>query len=117
MMKLFSGVLALAALTAIPALAGQPFKIAVVGAEPTAICGSKTSILTYQQNRLADPLKASAAIAHCGTLAAGTKVEVIYVFGDGVSDHIVQVRPALQGARIGYALTSGFSITQEVGAR
>jgi hypothetical protein len=89
MMKLFLGVFALAALAAIPALAGSPFKIAVVGSEPTAICGSKTSILTYQQNRVADPLKASAAIAKCGTLAAGSKVDVIYVFGDGVSDHIV----------------------------
>jgi hypothetical protein len=115
MMKRFSGIFAAIALSALPALAGSPFKTALVGPEPTAICLSKTSILTYQQNRVGDPLKASAALSHCRTLAPGSKVEVIYIFGDGVSDHVVQVHP-LESAKLGYALTSGFAITQEVGS-
>jgi hypothetical protein len=116
MKTLFFGLFALATMAAIPASAGSPFKTAVVGPEPTAICRSKTSVLTYQQNRVGDPLKAAAALSRCGTLAAGSKVEVIYIFGDGVSDHVVQVHP-LDSAKLGYALTSGFAITQEVGAR
>jgi hypothetical protein len=116
MNKLFAGLVAFAALTAIPALADSPFKTASVGPEPVAICLSKTSILTYQHNRVGDPIKAAAAISHCRTLAPGSKVEVIYIFGDGVSDHVVQVHP-LESAKLGYALTSGFVITQDVGAR
>lgn len=115
MMKLFTGLIALAALAVTPALAGSNLKTAVVGPESTAICLSKTSILTYQQNRVGDPLKATAALSKCRTLAPGSKVEVIYIFGDGVSDHVVQVHP-LDAAKLGYALTSGFLITQEVGS-
>lgn len=115
MKKLVARAFAFAALTAIPALADSPFKTAVVGPDPTVICKSKTSILTYQQNRVADPLKAAAAISNCAILPAGSKVEVIYIFGtDGINDRVVQIRPALEGAKIGYALTSGFLITQDV---
>jgi hypothetical protein len=104
-------------LSAVPALAGSPFKTAVVGSEPTLICSSKASIQQYELNRVVNPVKASVSVAKCATLAAGSKVDVIYIFAsDLIGDHIVQVRAA--GAdKLGYALTSGFVITQEVVSR
>jgi len=117
MKKLFASVFVLSALSAMPALAGSPFKTAVVGSEPTLICSSKTAIQQFQLNRIANPVKASASVAKCAMLAPGSKVEVIYIFAsDLIGDHVVQVRPS--GAdKLGYALTSGFVITQEIVSR
>src|SRR5208282_5974487 len=113
MKTLFASVFVFAALSAMPALAGSPFKAAVVGSEPTLICSSKTSIQQYQLNRIANPLKASASVAKCAMLAPGSRVDVIYIFAsDLIGDHVVQVRPAGGHGKLGYSLTSDFTITQ-----
>jgi hypothetical protein len=100
------------ALVAAPAFAGPTFKTAIVGSEPALLCPSRTLIQTYQLNRLNDPVKADQARAGCAQLAPGSKVALIYQYGDEIAGaHIVQVRPN-GNARIGYALTSAFSIAQ-----
>jgi hypothetical protein len=104
----------LLALATLPAFAGPAFKSAIVGSEPALLCPSRTLILTYQLNRLNDPIKAEAARVHCAQMPAGSKVALIYQYGDEIAGaHMVQVRPlAKADAKIGYALTSAFSIAQ-----
>ena len=104
------------ALAALPAFAGPKFKTAIVGSEPALLCSTRTQILTYQLNRLNDPIKAETARIHCAQLAPGAKVALIYQYGDEIAGaHMVQVRPLHKpDARIGYALTSAFSIAQDV---
>ncbi len=106
----------LAVAAAFPAVAAPRFKTAIVGSEAAPICSSKSLIVTYQLNRLNDPVKADAASAKCGRLAPGSQVAIIYQFGDELAGaHPVQVRPlSPAGAKIGYALTSAFSIAQEL---
>jgi hypothetical protein len=103
-------------LAATPAFAGPKFKNAVVGSEPALFCPTRTLIQTYQLNRLNDPIKAEAARVRCAQLAPDSKVALIYQYGDEIAGaHMVQVRPlGAPDARIGYALTSAFSIAQEV---
>ncbi|MCW2274495.1 hypothetical protein M2321_002073 [Rhodoblastus acidophilus] len=104
------------ALVAAPAFAGPKFKTAIVGSEPALLCQTRTQILTYQLNRLNDPIKAETARVHCAQLAPGAKVALIYLYGDEIAGaHMVQVRPLHKpDAKIGYALTSAFSIAQDV---
>ncbi|PPQ38914.1 hypothetical protein CH337_08895 [Rhodoblastus acidophilus] len=104
------------ALAALPALAGSQFKHAIVGSEPALLCPTRTLILNYQLNRLNDPVRAEASRVHCAQMPAGTKVALIYQYGDELAGaHMVQVRPLNKpDAKIGYSLTSAFSIAQEV---
>jgi hypothetical protein len=103
------------ALAALPAFAGPKFSNAIVGSEPALFCSTRTQILTYQLNRLNDPIKAETARIRCAQLAPGAKVALIYQYGDEIAGaHMVQVRPLKAGAPIGYALTSAFSIAQDV---
>ncbi|PPQ30210.1 hypothetical protein CCR94_12855 [Rhodoblastus sphagnicola] len=104
------------ALAALPAYAGPKFKNAIVGSEPALLCPSRTLILNYQLNRLNDPVKAEASRVHCAQLPAGAKVALIYQYGDEIAGaHMVQVRPLNKpDAKIGFTLTSAFSIAQEV---
>jgi hypothetical protein len=104
------------AFAAFPAVAGAKFNNAIVGSEPALLCPSRALIETYQLNRLNDPVKAGAARARCAQLAPGSKVALIYQYGDDLAGaYLVQVRPLDRaGAGIGYALTSAFTIAQEV---